>query len=215
MISVVPIIYTGFGWVLGFLSTLVLQWINRRKRKKDFRLGLCVELKEAMPRLAGTYWLLKEALGELDRKAIDWTYSIFSEFAKDEKRALKSLDSFRKKTDEDLKALALSIKASNKKKKTMSVKKLHLPFLQSNLPNVSLLSPASQRLVAAIQRNVDSLNEEIDLYSFYLKKTFDGTLSEENYSIVNKNIDHAYGSIAGLSYKTAELISRALSDLSK
>ena len=175
---------------------------------------MCVELKEAMPRLAGTYWLLKDALGELNRKAIDWTYSILSEFAKDEKKTLKSLDSLRKKTDEDLKALALSIKASNKKK-TMSVKKLHLPFLQSNLPGVSLLSPASQRLVAAIQRNVDSLNEEIDLYYFYLKKTFDGTLSKKNYSIVNRNIDHACGSIADLSYKTAELLSRTLSDLSK
>lgn len=213
MFSVVPIIYTGFGWFLGLLSTLVLQRINRRKRKKNFELGLCVELKEAIPRLALTYWLLKEALGELDRKAIEWTYSILSEFAKDDKKTLELLDSFRKKTDKDLKALALSIKAS--KKKTMSVKKLHLPFLQSNLPSVSLLAPGSQRVVAAIQRNVDSLNEEVDLYSFYLKKTFDATLSEENYSIVNINIDHAYGAIADLSYKTAELISRALSNLSK
>lgn len=208
-----PIIYTGFGWFLGLLSTLVLQRINRRKRKKDFELGLCVELKEAMPRLALTYWLLKEALGDLDRKAIEWTYSILSEFAKEDKKILELLDSFRKKTDKDLKALALSIKAS--KKKTMSVKKLHLPFLQSNLPGVSLLAPGSQRVVAAIQRDVASLNEEVDLYFFYLKKTFDGTLSERNYSIVNMNIDHAYGAIVDLSYKTAELISRALSDLSK
>jgi len=211
--SVVPIIYTGFGWFLGLLSTLVLPRINRRKRKKDFELGLCVELKEATPRLALTYWLLKEALGDLDRKAIEWTYSILSEFAKEDKKILELLDSFRKKTDKDLKALALSIKAS--KKKTMSVKKLHLPFLQSNLPGVSLLAPGSQRVVAAIQRDVDSLNEEVDLYFFYLKKTFDATLSEENYSIVNMNIDHAYRAIVDLSYKTAELISRALSDLSK
>lgn len=46
--SVVPIVYTALGWVLGFLGTLGLQWLNRSKRKKDFELGLCVELKEAM-----------------------------------------------------------------------------------------------------------------------------------------------------------------------
>ena len=190
-----------------------MQWINQKKRKNDFKESLCVEFKEAIPRLAGTYYLLKEALGELDRDVLSWTQSMFSKFSKDDKKLLKSIGTLLKKTDDELKALALHSKDS--KRKTTSIKKMSLPFLQQNFSSISLLNPNFQRSVAGIQRNINSLNEEIDLYYFYLKKTFDSTLTAENYSLVNKNIDHAYQAIADLSYKTTERISKTISDFCK
>jgi hypothetical protein len=209
-----PIIYTTLGWVLGFFGTLLLQWINQKKRKNDFKESLCVELKEAIPQLAGTYYLLKEAVGELDRDVLNWTQSMFSKFSKDDKKGLKSIGTLLKRSDDELKALALQIKAS-KRKTTTSIKKVSLPFLQQNFSSISLLNPSFQRSVAGVQRDINFLNDEIDLYYFYLKKTFDSTLTAENYSIVNKNINDAYQAIADLSYKTAERISKTISDFCK
>jgi len=135
---------------------------------------------------------------------------MFSKFSKNDKKVLRSIATLLKRTDDELKALALQSKGS--KRKTTSIKKISLPFLQQNFSSISLLSSNFQRSVAGIQRNINSLSEEIDLYYFYLKKTFDSTLTRENYLLVNKNIDHAYQAIADLSYKTAELISKTISD---
>ncbi|MCD6317514.1 hypothetical protein J7M02_00415 [Candidatus Aerophobetes bacterium] len=208
-----PIIYTTFGWVLGFLGTLLLGWINQKKRTKNFKESLSLEFKEVIPQLARTHYLLKEALGGLDRDLLNWAQSMFSKFPKGGEKTLKAIERLLKRTDEELKVLASQTKVS--KKETLSIKKIILPFLQQNFSFVSLLTPDLQRSVAAIQRNINSLNEEIDLYYFYFKKTFDSTLTDKNYELVNKNIDHAYQSIADLSYKTAERISKTLPDLSK
>jgi len=100
------IIYTAFGWVLGFFGTLLLQRINQKKRKYDFKESLCVEFREAIPQLAGTYYLLKETLGELDRDVLKWTQSMFSKFSKNDKKVLRSIATLLKRTDDELKALA-------------------------------------------------------------------------------------------------------------
>ncbi len=205
-----PVIYIVVGWVLGFLGTLLLQWINENKRKKAFRKSLCAELEEVIPQLAGTYFVLNDALGKLDRDIISWTHTILSKFSEGQEKLLKSVEWYAEKAEDQLKALA-SHKTS--KKETMSIKRITLPFLQQNFSSVSVLAPSLQRSLATIERNVYLLNQEIDLYYFYLEKTFDSTLTKENYDLVNNNIDHAYEAIARLSHKVAESISRILPDL--
>lgn len=208
-----PIVYTVFGWILGIVGTFVLQSVNRKKRKNDFEQSLCAEFREVISQLAGTHYLLRDALGELDRDVLNWTQTMLSKFPQGYEKPLKSIGKLLKRSDDDLKALAAQTKAS--KRETMSIKKITLPFLQQNLSSISLLSPNLQRSVAAIQRYINSLNEEIDLYYFYFKKTFNSTLTEKNYELVNKNIDHAYQVIADLSYKTAECVLKTISDFRK
>jgi len=205
------VIYIGLGSLLGFLLTLLLQRINRKKRSKEFKESLSLEFQEVIPQLAGTHYLVKDALGELNLDVVKWTHSMLSKFPKGQEKLLKSIGRLLKRTDDDFKALASQTKTS--KKRTMSIKKITLPFLQQNFCSISLLDSDLQRSVAGIQRNVNSLNEEIDLYSFYFKKTFDSSLNARNYELVNRNIDHAYRAIADLSYKVAEGISKTIPHL--
>lgn len=193
------------------LGTLLLQWINENKRKKAFRKSLCAELEEVIPQLTGMYFVLNDALGKLDRDIISWTYTILSKYSEGEEKLLESVERYAERSDDQLKALA---SYRTFKKETMSLKRITLPFLQQNFSSVSVLAPNLQRSLAAIERNVYFLNQETDLYYFYLKKTFDSTLTKENHDIVNNNIDHAYEASARLSHKVVELISRVLPDLS-
>ena len=85
------IIYIALGSVLGFLGTLLLQRINRKKRAKEFKESLSLEFQEVIPQLAGTHYLLKDALGELNPDVVNWTHSTLSKFAKGQEKLLKSI----------------------------------------------------------------------------------------------------------------------------
>lgn len=206
------VLYIVFGWALGLLSTLFVSLVRDHGRKTRFRQGLCVELREAVPFLVGVYYLLKSRLGQVDRDALAWTHSMHLRFDPGAGKMLESIEKLMKRPDEELEK-ALALRSEESKRESMGISKLVLPFLQQNLSYVSLLTPEAQRIVAHIQRNISTLNNQIEDYHYWSKKTFDSSLSEGNYSIVKSNVAHVSQAIANLSYKTASLMSRMISDL--
>ena len=117
-----------------------------------------------------------------------------------------------KRSDEELEKTR-TLMSEESKRKSVGVSKLTLPFLQQNLGCVSLLTPKAQRIVAHIQRNIRTLNDQIEGYHYWSKKTFDSSLGQGNHSIVESNVAHVSQAIANLSHKTAQLMSRMISDL--
>lgn len=206
------VLYIVFGWGLGLLSTLFVNLVRNHGRKTRFRQGLCVELREAVPFLVGMYYLLKSRLGQVDRDALTWTHSMYLRFDPGVGKVLESIEKLMKRPDEELEK-ALTLRSEESKRESVGVSKLALPFLQQNLSCVSLLTPEAQRIVAHVQRNIRTLNDQIEDYDYWSKKTFDSSLSQGNYSIVESNVAHVSQAIANLSYKTAQLISRMISDL--
>jgi len=158
------------------------------------------------------YYLLKSRLGQVDRDALTWTHSMYLKFDPGIGKVLESIEKFMKRPDEELEK-ALTLRSEESKRESVGLSKLTLPFLQQNLFCVSLLTPEAQRTVAHIQRNIRTLNDQIEDYHYWSKKTFDSSLSQGNYSIVESNVAHVSQAIANLSYKTAQLMSRMISDL--
>lgn len=207
------ILFLLLGFMLGLLGPLLLQWNTVIKKNKDSKKGLYTELQQTFAQLIGTFFLLKDTLGELDQSIVSSAVSMLSKYSEGNEELLEQIKSYLNETDGKLKARGLIRKLS--KQKTLSVKKTTLPFMQQNISAISLLGPKPQRLITAIQRHISHLNQEIDLYYFYFKKTFDSTLPSDNRRILESNIRKSYRVIAGLSYETAEIISRMLPHLAE
>lgn len=201
------------GCMLALSSSLLLQWNTAIKKKKTFKKGLYTELQQTFAQLTGTFFLLEDTLGELDQSIVSSAVAMLSKYSEGNEELLKQIKSYLNETDEKLKARGLIRRLS--KPKTLSVKKAILPFMQQNISAISLLGPEPQRLITAIQRHISHLNQEIDLYYFYFKETFDSTLPSSHRRVLERNIKRSYRNIAGLSYETAEIISRMLPDLAE
>lgn len=206
-----PILFVLLGFMLALLSNLLLQWNSAIKKKKAFKKGLYTELQQTFAYLIGTSFVLQDTLGELNQSIVNWAVSMLSKYPEGNEELLKDIKRFLNKTDGGLKARGLIRGMS--KLKTLSLKKIVLPFMQQNIPAISLLDPKCQRLITTIQRHISSLNQETDLYYFYFKKTFDSTLSNNNHRVLVSNVGKSYRVIAGLSYEAAEIISQILPHL--
>lgn len=201
------------GFMLGLFGPLLLQWNAVIKKKKDFKKGLYTELQQTFAQLVGTFFLLEDTLGELDQSIGSSAVSMLSKYPEGNEELLEQIKSYLNETDGKLKARGLIRKLS--KPKTLSVKKIMLPFMQQNISAISLLGPKPQRLITTVQRYISHLNEETDLYYFYFKKTFDSALSSNNRRLLEGNINKSYRVIAGLSYEIAEITSRILPHLAE
>ena len=130
MVELKPLIYTAFGWVLGLLSTIFVQWLNKRRLKKDFKKGLIAQLKEVIPRLTGTTYILSSNLGKLDKDILEWINSIISKFGGDFPEKYKGgTESLLKLTEEQLATLSLITRQADGK--ASFIKNINLPFLDA------------------------------------------------------------------------------------
>ncbi len=204
--------YILFGWGLGLVSTLFVSLARNHGRKMRFQQGLSVELREAMPFLTGMHYLLKCRLGQVDRDTLKWTHSMFSRFSPDDVKIVQSLEKSMKKPDGELEK-DLALRYNESRGKSVGLSKLTLPFLKQNLSSVSLLTPETQRIVAQIQRDFRTLNQQIGDYAYWSRKTFDSNLTPNNQSILKSNVAGVSQAIAKLSYRTAELMLRLVSSL--
>lgn len=220
MIKLEPMIYTGFGvvlgFVLGFLGTLLTEFFKRRRSKKDFKEGLCAQLREVQPRLAGIYGSLSIALGKIDRDMLSWVHSMKLEWSGDplEITQTKIEELLKLGNDELAKATQLLI-ATQSGRKVKYIKKISLPFLENNFHLIPLLDSNHQRFILDIWTKINWLKEEIDRCNFFFERTFDSSLSPENWEILHKNINKSYEVIAKLCRDIAESVSKIIEELSK
>ena len=191
----VNIFYLLLGWLLGILSPLIIDRVKRHHQKEEFKKGLLVELEDVRYRLAGAVYLISSRFGRYNRDLLNWMHKISTDY-NDQKR-LEAIEKLMKLSDKEIDALARTISYQHQQRElAFGLKKYSLPFLDSNLRSVSLLDIKLQRLVIEIRARLNLINEEIDLNRFYFEKTFDSTLSEENYKIITKNLDENYRNIS-------------------
>lgn len=184
------VLFVLLGFMLGLLGSLLLQWNTAIKKMKAFKKGLYVELQQTFAQLTGTFFLLRDTLGELDQNIVRSAVLMLSKYSEGNEELLEQIKLYLNETDGKLKARGLIRKFS--KQKTLSIKKTILPFMQQNISVISLLAPEPQRLITTIQRYINHLNQEIDLYYFYLEKTFDSTLPSNCRRMLESNIRRGY-----------------------
>ncbi|MCK4307227.1 hypothetical protein KAW50_03255 [candidate division WOR-3 bacterium] len=208
----VPIISTIggaiVGWLLGFWGTLKVEQHKRKQLGKDFKEGLCAELKESLTQLVANYYLVNRTIGNINREMLEWVASMgvgtngkLSEWSKEIEKWLKL-------SGNEVAALSSQVKASEFT--PISLRKFNLSFLKENISSFSLLEPDFRRSVLVIRTNIGYLNEVIADRNFYFEKTFDSALTPENRSNLDINIKMAFELIAKLSRKLAEEIKKLI-----
>jgi len=204
MNMLVPIIYTIVGGFLGFCGALILEQHKRRQLEKDFKEGVCAELRETLPQFVNYYYLLNQALGKIDRDMLNWTYSMFSALNGESSGLIEKIENLLKLSDNQL--AALSLRAKDPKTTAMSLKKFNLSFLEESITSFSLLDSPFRCSVLAIRTKINQLNQEIDLYNFFYERTFASGLTQKNWLNLDNNIKKSYEHIAQMSRKIAEMM---------
>jgi len=114
-----------------------------------------------------------------------------------------------KLTDEQL--AAVSERSKNEDlNKGLSLKKYYAPLLDANIAHIGAFSVEFQNLLLTIHSRLSLINEQIDQYNFYFKKTFDENMSNSNRKIITNNIDQCFSAISQQGRMTCDFIDRLL-----
>lgn len=173
---------------------------------------LCFELKEAIFSLTSLYFLLMKKLGKADRKFLEWIHKMFLTSKGAQDRLTQGIKRMLEKSDSEIRTFA-DLEAQVQARSSTSLKRVSLPYLERELNFVTHLNPKLQRYITEIRRQVEALNEEISLYMWYFRKTFDSNLSEKNHRIIKGNLDSSSKSLAGLARNTVENMAVLISEL--
>ena len=199
------------GWVLGLLSALISRVlpdiIKKHSDKKKLEIGIFTELKELKFRLAIIVFQIISKYGTLDKDLLNWLRPLVEEskgsFSKDLldpiEKLLKFDDDHFKKLNEYTKLHAPS---------ALSLKKYHLPFLDSKISELSLFDIEFQNRIFEIRTQINFLNQEVEHSKFLYEKTFDSTLNQENHKIIHQNLTNIYRHISTTARVIIDLISK-------
>lgn len=181
------IIAVVVGWLLGILSTPIVEWLKERRLRKQLRLGILTELSEVRVRLAMSVFTVSNRFGEVDGKLLDWFSAAIVEYQgmHPTPEIKKILDKHGTLTDEQLKQLYAATNT------IPSFKKVRLPYLDSKIGALSLLEEPTQAILFEIRTKVDIVNEIIEDIQFYHKLTFDSSIVESNHEKVSGNLNDA------------------------
>ncbi|HBB98500.1 MAG TPA: hypothetical protein DC054_24220 [Blastocatellia bacterium] len=189
------IVFVLLGWLLGLLSPRIIESIQRRYRRTDLRKSLFIELEGLRVTLASLLYVIASNDGTVNRELIELVEPIMREDKnfRESKPTAEVLGSLLKLTDEQF---AINV-APKKPTGPISLKKISVPFLTSQLSSLYLFSPEFQRTALKICSRLAIINEEIDVAAFNYKKTFD-RLPQQDHAIVVTNFIHSYRNIFGL-----------------
>jgi hypothetical protein len=182
------------GWVLGIGSPLIVENIKSQFEKRSLRNGINTELRELQLRLAMTAYLIVSKQGIYDRDLLNWMADICSRYAsEDTLRISETLKSLLVLNDQQLQSLAEAKRAA--RPSGLNLKSSSLPFLDSNIAELGMFDTGLRQKLIEVRAQLGPLNEEIELARFYFEKTFDSTLTPENYNIINDNIRSSYDNV--------------------
>jgi hypothetical protein len=187
------LLYIILGWLLGLLSPLIINQINKSYSKKELFDSIKTEIKDCQIRVILVAELLNFRFGKYDKKHLKWCLSYLQDYQGTEptEDIIKQINRFIKYNDEDLKN-AIALKRQEKKESNLNLKKFHLPFLDSKISEISFFSIELQNIIYEIISKLQMINEEIDLGVRYFYMTFDSSISPENHNIIKNNLIKNY-----------------------
>lgn len=183
------------GWLLGLLSPPIVELIQKRHRRSELRRSLFIELEGLKVSLGALVYVIANNERAVNRELLELVVPILrcDRVFPESKRTADELSSLLKHSDEQI----ASAMAQKKPPGPLSLKKITLPFLMSQLSSLYLFSPEFQRNALKICSRLTIINEEIDVGSFNYKKTFD-SLSQHDHATVVTNFLESYKNVGVL-----------------
>jgi hypothetical protein len=202
------IIAIVLGWLLGLLSPPIVELIQRRHRRAELRRSLFIELEGLRLILAANVYNIAANNRAVNRELVELVEPILrsDKVFSESNKAADELGSLRQFTDEQI----ANVMAAKKPAGALSLKKIAVPFLTSQLSSLYLFSPEFQRIALKICSRLAIINEEIEVAAFNYRKTFD-RLPQQDHATVVTNFLQSYQNILGLCRPLIDDVNRALS----
>ena len=182
------------GWFMGTLSTVGYELYKRYLDGKNLKTAILSELKELLPRLVFTYYVLIGKTGEYNKENLQWIYDNLSSF-KDKSKAYK-IESIKEKIGKLLERNDILINSvidsEAAKTEVEHIKSITLSFNKESTENFSLLSEELRLIIFDVRTKVNIMNELADRINFFFKQAFVPGMSDKNYEIIVNNIVSNY-----------------------
>jgi hypothetical protein len=186
-----PIILLILGSFLGVMGTMTLDCSQRSREYTNVENAILTELDELRYELALNSFRIQLRQKKMDRDFIIWIELVTrhykgSRFDLGFKRALVQM-------------LQLNDRKFNNYIDTLQNKtplrlpnKLVIPTITAHMNEVGSLPPEFQRHLFEVIRCISIINQDVDQYHYYFKRTFDSTLNDKNRKIMAINMNNTY-----------------------
>lgn len=182
-----PILFLVLGWLLGLLGGPITEAIGRLHRSKRLKRACYVELDELRYTMSADAVALHTRLGTLNHPLLEWCELIESEYDGPDKDPHKArlLETLTATSPEQL-ASAMAVEKA--KSEGVHVKQHSVPFLESRLPDISILPVELQQALHQVRSQLDLFNQTAVLLERQLELTYSPGMNDENQARVRKNI---------------------------
>jgi hypothetical protein len=187
-------LYIMLGWLFGLLSQRIVTRIERHYKRNDLKKAIFSDLKNQAVQLTAVYSKIQMHLGLSDKESLSWVKNIHKKYRDDcPRRVLETMEKLLQAPDEQFKIATNLLKIEDNI--SLSLKTYSLPFIESISEHLSIFEPEFQRKILEIQSQINILNEETEIATFYYRLTFDPLCMKTNTYIIRSNLKENYNEI--------------------
>lgn len=205
------LLFLILGWLLGILSPLILNKIKKKYHKEDLKQAIFSELKEIRTHLVILVFLLSEKNGTFCKKLLSWIVPYLEEDKENllTQNMLPNIEKLEKRGEDELLEAAEYIKLIQSNQ-DLTLRQFNTHFIDTAISEITVLKLNFQRKLCEIKRDIDILNEEIAEIKWMSKQTFNSSISQINYRIIQSNLKDAYINFEGMVRRTIKKIDNLL-----
>ncbi len=182
------VVGVALGWSLGWLTTPIVNWYERRRTALALAGPLEAELRDLQVRSAMAAHYIK-GKHSLCRDDVQWELDVLVDA--DDDRARTTVHAMREILRLSDAQLAVALKDPARVGTATSLKRLDLPFLNAHVHQIDVFKPRVQSHLLALATEIRIYNEIVDEARAYLSLTFTPGISQANYDKVDGNYKSA------------------------
>jgi hypothetical protein len=203
-------LYLLLGWLLGLLSPILAERIQKPYKRKELIKSLLSEFNDLQFKMALAAYRLRSHLATVDHKFLAKLEPIFDHYDGPDKdpQATESFKKLKDLPEDQLRDLHVKTRRPGR---GIHLAKQSLPFLSSQVHALSICPIDFQQTILMLKAQLDYFNDEVDVITSYFNKTFDPSITGENRVAVLANLEEGYGKLA----QRAENIVMFISDLNQ
>lgn len=180
------------GWLLGILSTLLIDRVRKWLLKKEIKQGIITELREFEGEMTGLCSLTTPRAGMVTLEWSKWFRPFYMKLIESEvydyiKELGKNKDQIAKWNDEEFFQMFKHWGDTEPPTTSLNYYELTTPYLNSHYDALSRFDEKFQLRILRLKKEIDLLNGYIKQSQFYHAKTFEN-ISAHNHEIAVKNI---------------------------
>lgn len=195
------------GWLLGVGTSWGQRWYDDRKRLREVKTSISIELDEVAHRLLGLVYKIEQRAGTLGRESLAWMLPHLERYdgPNPKEGMLAGVRGLLAQTDEQLAAM----NAQTRGGPPAGFPRQGAPYTEATIGKLSELEPAYCAAVLDILSHLEMLNQRRDDQGEYTRRSFLPGISDENLQATYDDAERAQRDI----HHRAKIVIRKISVL--